>query len=198
MLARGLLDDGRPTQQEIDGDQGATVRFGDGVFGAPPAAEDLFDVSYRVGLGAEGNVAADSITAVDPAWSALVASARNPFQVTDGADAESAARAAHGTAGVPCRAVSCGAAGAAAEIRSPGCEGRLPRRQARERPNTAATTNYDRKAPRSGRFLGIVLQGQLADLGVQPSHRLAERQRPCRYLARTHWPLLPAIAPSTP
>jgi hypothetical protein len=83
-------NDGRPTQQEIDGDQGVTVRFGDGVFGAPPAAEDLFDVSCRVGLGAEGNVAADSITAVDPAWSALVASARNPFPVTDGADAESA------------------------------------------------------------------------------------------------------------
>jgi hypothetical protein len=83
-------NDGRPTQHEIDGDQGATVRFGDGVFGAPPAAEDLFDVSYRVGLGAEGNVAADSITTVDPAWSALVASARNPFAVTDGADAESA------------------------------------------------------------------------------------------------------------
>jgi hypothetical protein len=83
-------NDGRPTQLEIDGDQGATVRFGDGSFGAPPAPEDLFDVRYRVGLGAEGNVAADSITSVDPAWSALVASARNPFPVTDGADAESA------------------------------------------------------------------------------------------------------------
>jgi hypothetical protein len=82
--------DGRPTQHEIDGDQGATIRFGDGVFGAPAVAEDLFDMTYRVGLGAEGNVAADSITSVDPAWSALVASARNPFPVTDGADAESA------------------------------------------------------------------------------------------------------------
>ncbi len=83
-------NDGRATQYEIDGDQGATIRFGDGTFGAPPAAGDLFDLAYRVGLGAEGNVAADSITSVDPAWSALVSSARNPFAVTDGADAESA------------------------------------------------------------------------------------------------------------
>jgi hypothetical protein len=83
-------DDGRPTQYEIDGDQGTTIRFGDGVFGAPPAAADLFEVSYRIGLGAEGNVAKDSITSVDPAWIARVSSARNPFPVTDGADAETA------------------------------------------------------------------------------------------------------------
>jgi hypothetical protein len=81
-------NDGRPTQYEIDGDQGTTVRFGDGVFGLPPAAGDLFDLAYRVGLGAGGNVAKDSITSVDPTWTALVSSARNPFAVTDGADDE--------------------------------------------------------------------------------------------------------------
>jgi hypothetical protein len=83
-------DDGRPTQYEIDGDQGCSIRFGDGVFGAPPAAEDLFDLAYRIGLGGQGNVAADSITSVDPAWSGLLNNARNPFPVTVGADAESA------------------------------------------------------------------------------------------------------------
>jgi hypothetical protein len=83
-------NDGRPTQYEIDGDQGTTIRFGNGVFGAPPAVGDVFDVAYRIGLGAAGNVAEDSITSVDPAWSALISSARNPCAVRDGADAESA------------------------------------------------------------------------------------------------------------
>jgi hypothetical protein len=83
-------NDGKPTHYEIDGDQGASIRFGDGVFGQAPGEGDLFDVAYRTGLGAVGNVAADTITAVDPAWSQLVASARNPFPVTDGADAETA------------------------------------------------------------------------------------------------------------
>jgi hypothetical protein len=81
---------GRPIQQDIDGDQGSTIRFGDGVFAASPAEGDYFSVAYRTGLGAGGNVAADSIIAVDPAWSSLVTSARNPFAVTDGADAETA------------------------------------------------------------------------------------------------------------
>lgn len=83
-------NDGRPTHYDIDGDLGSAIRFGDGVFGDPPAEGDLFDLAYRVGLGAGGNVSADSITAVDLAWAGLVSSARNPFAVTDGADAESA------------------------------------------------------------------------------------------------------------
>jgi predicted phage baseplate assembly protein len=81
---------GRPIQYDIDGDQGTTLRFGDGVFGAAPASGDYFSVAYRMGLGAQGNVAADSITTIDPAWTGLITSARNPFAVTDGADAETA------------------------------------------------------------------------------------------------------------
>ena len=82
--------DGTPTQWEIDGDGAETVRFGDGVFGLPPSVGDVFEVEHRVGLGVAGNVAADSITQVEPSWTALVIEARNPFPVTDGADAETA------------------------------------------------------------------------------------------------------------
>ena len=75
-------------QFEYDGDNGDTIRFGDGVFGAPPVAGDMFEIAYRSGAGAAGNVAADTIGHVDTAWIGLVSSARNPFAVTDGADAE--------------------------------------------------------------------------------------------------------------
>ena len=86
--AIGFSNTGAPTQYDIDGDAGTTLRFGDGVFGAPPADEDLFGVTYRVGAGAAGNVAIDAITEVDLASAGVVIAARNPFAVTDGADAE--------------------------------------------------------------------------------------------------------------
>ena len=82
--------DGRATQFDIAGDNGSTIRFGNNAFGASPAEQDLFQVSYRTGLGAAGNVAVDTITAVDPATAGLIASASNPFAVTGGADAETA------------------------------------------------------------------------------------------------------------
>ena len=81
---------GQPTNYDIDGDDGSTIRFGNNVFGASPAEQDLFQVTYRTGLGAVGNVAADSITNVDPAAAAIIASVRNPFAVTNGADEETA------------------------------------------------------------------------------------------------------------
>ena len=81
---------GNPTQWDYDGDQGDTVRFGDNVFGLQPADGSVFQIRYRVGLGAEGNVAPDAINLVDPSWVAYVSSARNPFIVTNGADAETA------------------------------------------------------------------------------------------------------------
>jgi hypothetical protein len=87
--AVAFTDTGLPSQWDIDGDAGETLRFGDGVFGAAPADQDVFQLSYRVGLGAAGNVAQDTITLVDPAWAALILQARNPLAVTDGADAES-------------------------------------------------------------------------------------------------------------
>lgn len=80
---------GRPNQWDIDGDGGETIRFGDGVFGPSPTDGDVFQVTYRVGIGAAGNVAADTITEVDPATAGVIQAARNPFGVTNGADAES-------------------------------------------------------------------------------------------------------------
>jgi hypothetical protein len=79
---------GAPTAYDIDGDDGSTLRFGEGVFGAAPVDQDLFQVTYRVGVGAAGNVAVDTITQVAPAAAGVIIAARNPFSVTDGADAE--------------------------------------------------------------------------------------------------------------
>jgi Baseplate J-like protein len=81
---------GAPTQWEYDGDGGDTLRFGDGTFGAQPAAGDVYDVQYRIGLGAAGNVAAGSITNVAPSATQYLTTVRNPFSVTNGADQETA------------------------------------------------------------------------------------------------------------
>jgi hypothetical protein len=80
--------DGTPTHFDVQGDEASTIRFGNNVFGASPAEQDLFQVSYRTGLGAQGNVALDTITHVTTAG--LITAARNPLAVTNGADAEPA------------------------------------------------------------------------------------------------------------
>lgn len=77
---------------EYDGDQGETVRFGNGSFGSLPNSGDVFQVAYRVGAGAAGNVAADSITVVEPAWAGLILTTTNPFAAEDGADRETSER----------------------------------------------------------------------------------------------------------
>ena len=75
---------------EYDGSDGDTVRFGDGTFGRIPATGSIFEVSYRVGGGAAGNVAADAITRAEPGGplASLVTSITNPFPATGGADPE--------------------------------------------------------------------------------------------------------------
>jgi len=83
-------DQGNATQWEYDGDNGDTLRFGDGSFGAAPNDGDVFDVEYRIGLGSAGNVAPDAITTVSASATAYLSSVRNPFVVTNGADQESA------------------------------------------------------------------------------------------------------------
>jgi hypothetical protein len=82
--------DGSAAFYEMDGDGGESIRFGDGQFGVAPNPGDVFTMTYRVGQGATGNVAADSITLVDPAWLPLLPAASNPFAATGGADAETA------------------------------------------------------------------------------------------------------------
>jgi hypothetical protein len=76
---------------DYDSDVGDTIRFGDGTFGELPNPEDVFQVTYRVGGGAIGNVAADTITSVDLTFTDVVG-VTNPFPATGGADAESAER----------------------------------------------------------------------------------------------------------
>jgi len=81
---------GVPTQWDYDGDQGDTLRFGDGNFGAQPEQGDVYSITYRIGQGGKGNVAAGAIQNVDPSASILLSSVRNPFVVSNGADAETA------------------------------------------------------------------------------------------------------------
>ena len=82
------------TQYEYHGDDGDTIRFGDGTFGDIPQDGTLFRVTYRVGGGADGNVAAGAISRIDPAILAMgqLQAVRNPLAATGGADAEAAER----------------------------------------------------------------------------------------------------------
>ncbi|HEY6393613.1 MAG TPA: baseplate J/gp47 family protein [Bryobacteraceae bacterium] len=81
-IARG--SDGRNTF-DYDGDAGDTIRFGDGIFGQIPESAALFQVTYRFGGGAAGNVAADSITRLESPGAIAVT---NPFPAAGGQDAE--------------------------------------------------------------------------------------------------------------
>ena len=83
------ITDGLTFQEHLDydGDDGDTLRFGDGISGEIPDPETVFQVTYRVGGGAIGNVAADAITYVDPTASVITA-VTNPFPATGGADPE--------------------------------------------------------------------------------------------------------------
>jgi hypothetical protein len=81
---------GGSTQYDYDGDAGDTIRFGDGAFGEIPGEGAVFDVTYRVGRGTIGNVAADSITRIDAAMTGAggVRAVTNPLPADGGADAE--------------------------------------------------------------------------------------------------------------
>jgi hypothetical protein len=77
------------TLAEYDGDGGDTIRFGDGSFGDVPDDGTVFSVTYRVGGGTIGNVAAETLTAVDPESPlAGQVSVTNPFAAAGGADPE--------------------------------------------------------------------------------------------------------------
>lgn len=76
---------------EIDGQDQATVIFGDGVLGAIPPQGARISATYRVGGGRHGNVLAHTITTiVDAPQLALVgAQVTNPQPATGGAERES-------------------------------------------------------------------------------------------------------------
>ncbi|HXT30462.1 MAG TPA: baseplate J/gp47 family protein [Vicinamibacterales bacterium] len=75
---------------DYDGADGATLRFGDGVFGAIPGDDTAFEVTYRAGGGSRGNVAAGAITRVDAAHPAAVdiVAVFNPLAASGGRDEE--------------------------------------------------------------------------------------------------------------
>ncbi|HEX7177280.1 MAG TPA: hypothetical protein VF240_18630 [Pyrinomonadaceae bacterium] len=75
---------------------GYTVRFGDGEFGELPPRDALFEVQYRLGSGAKGNVPAGAVAALRipgefSPLALLLDAAGNPYPVTSGVDAESEA-----------------------------------------------------------------------------------------------------------
>jgi hypothetical protein len=79
---------------EYDGGDGDTLRFGDGIFGAVPADGAVFEVTYRAGGGARGNVAAGTIDRADAEhpFAATVRSVSNPLAAEGGEDEEPADR----------------------------------------------------------------------------------------------------------
>jgi hypothetical protein len=81
----------RSVMFDYDSDAGDTIRFGDDTFGELPNPGDTFQVTYRVGGGAIGNVAADAINSFDPTFTDVVA-VTNPLRATGGSDAEPAER----------------------------------------------------------------------------------------------------------
>ncbi|MGE5697829.1 MAG: baseplate J/gp47 family protein [Candidatus Sericytochromatia bacterium] len=76
---------------DIDENDQATVRFGDGVNGARPEAGAEITVTYRTGGGADGNVDADTVKTIveAPALSGIPATITNPMPANGGADRES-------------------------------------------------------------------------------------------------------------
>ena len=76
-------------QYEYAGDDGDTIRFGGNNFGRLPDDGTKFSVTYRIGAGAAGNVAAGAIDhiAPDAAASGIIA-VTNPFPASGGADRE--------------------------------------------------------------------------------------------------------------
>lgn len=77
---------------EVEANRNATLRFGDGRLGRRPEPGSRVEVSYRIGGGTAGNVAANAISHVvsdDP----VVLSARNPLRAVGGQEPQSVAQA---------------------------------------------------------------------------------------------------------
>jgi len=88
-----LLDSAPDAQDfvvEIESDQTAYLRFGDGEYGQKPEPETDFSATYRVGNGTAGNVGAETLTHIVTA--AAVSSVRNPLPAAGGVDPETMAQ----------------------------------------------------------------------------------------------------------
>ena len=76
------------TAYDYDGDDAETIRFGDGTFGLIPVDGAWFEVTYRDGVGAAGNVPAGALNRVDAATPPAGLSITNPFAAAGGDYAE--------------------------------------------------------------------------------------------------------------
>jgi len=89
-----LLASGRADQDfvvETDENGLATLRFGDGELGRKPRAGVSFDIAYRVGNGAVGNVGAGTITAIvdrEGSLEGIAVVATNPLAAAGGTEPE--------------------------------------------------------------------------------------------------------------
>jgi uncharacterized phage protein gp47/JayE len=72
----------------VDDDDGAQISFGDGTFGRIPPAGAVIRADYLVGGGAEGNVAANTVTVIKAGVN-TDATVTNPRAASGGADRES-------------------------------------------------------------------------------------------------------------
>ncbi|HEY0480558.1 MAG TPA: baseplate J/gp47 family protein, partial [Kofleriaceae bacterium] len=66
---------------------GATIRFGDGAIGAVPRAGQVFEVTWRLGVGRRGNVAPGALATIS-ALGVPVVAVTNPLAATGGLDPE--------------------------------------------------------------------------------------------------------------
>ena len=80
---RTALNSDGSSMYDYSGDSGYSIRFGDGIFGEMPDVGSVFRVTYRVGGGAVGNVAANSINKTIAGLQVT-----NPLAAVGGADAE--------------------------------------------------------------------------------------------------------------
>lgn len=71
--------------KDYDTNDGKTIRFGDGEFGAMPADTTIFEATARLGNGARDNVAAGTLTKIALGF---VSSATNPLPAAHGEDEE--------------------------------------------------------------------------------------------------------------
>jgi hypothetical protein len=94
-----LLSSGPDDQHfvaEVDDDDRAHLRFGDGELGKLPPVDQTFAAAYRVGGGPLGNVGRDAITTMvlrTQTWSGVDVRPRNPLPATGGTAPESVAEA---------------------------------------------------------------------------------------------------------
>lgn len=93
------LSDDEHFVARVDEDDRAEVSFGDGTFGRIPPAGAVIRASYLVGGGAEGNVAADTVTVVRSGVNTDVA-VTNPKPASGGADREPIEEARRNAPGV--------------------------------------------------------------------------------------------------